>query len=235
VLPINLFNQQIFTAIWFWYIIVLLWNICEMIVWAQRSLPSRACKWIQRRVSLINQSIKVRQNRLNHFLDHYLEADGIFMIRMIANNTSDYVATDLIHNLWCKHAENYDQLFPNDPHNLPDVPCVFEHRKKPNKQQQQQAHVEECDSCDAEEVKHSTLHKQPPSQIHPTTYLTGNPSDVYNKLISGSTDSITFKNRAPSFAHQNVMHRLQGRPVVESENEEEDGPVSKFKPSQTKV
>lgn len=51
------------------------------------------------------------------------------MIRMIANNTSDYVATDLIHQLWCQHAENYDQLFPSDPHNICDIPCVYEHRR----------------------------------------------------------------------------------------------------------
>lgn len=76
VLPINLFNQQIFTAIWFWYLVVLLWNVYEMIVWLQRSIPSRSYKWIQRRVSLINQSIKIRQNRLSHFLEYYLEADG---------------------------------------------------------------------------------------------------------------------------------------------------------------
>ena len=100
-----------------------------MIVWVQRCLPSRANKWIQRRVGLINQSIKVRQNRLKHFLDIYLESDGIFMIRMIANNTSDYVATDLIHHLWCQHAENYDQLFPDDPHNIADVPCEYDHKK----------------------------------------------------------------------------------------------------------
>ena len=47
----------------------------------------------------------MKQNRLKHFLDIYLEQDGIFMIRMIANNTSDYVATDLIHHL-CKK-KNY--------------------------------------------------------------------------------------------------------------------------------
>ncbi len=101
-----------------------------MFVWMMRCLPKRANKWIQRRVILINQSIKVRQNRLKHFLEHYLESDGIFMIRMIANNTSDYVATDLIHNLWCQHAENYDQLFPNDPHNIADIPCMFQHSHK---------------------------------------------------------------------------------------------------------
>jgi hypothetical protein len=36
VLPINLFNQQIFTAIWFWYMLVLFWNIAEFVIWIQR-------------------------------------------------------------------------------------------------------------------------------------------------------------------------------------------------------
>ena len=76
VLPINLFNQQIFTAIWFWYVIVLIWNIAEMCVWIRRCLPSKANKWIARRVLLINQSIKVRKNRLKHFMETYLEPDG---------------------------------------------------------------------------------------------------------------------------------------------------------------
>jgi hypothetical protein len=49
------------------------------------------------------------------------------MIRMVANNVSDYVATDLIHNLWCQHAEKYDILF-DSPHRFPgDLPCVFKH------------------------------------------------------------------------------------------------------------
>lgn len=70
-----------------------------MCVWIRRCLPSKANAWIARRVLLINQSIKVRKNRLKHFMETYLEPDGIFMIRMIANNTSDYVATDLIHHV----------------------------------------------------------------------------------------------------------------------------------------
>jgi hypothetical protein len=51
------------------------------------------------------------------------------MIRMISNNTSDYVATDLIHCMWCQHAERYDYLFPNEPHHLTNEPCPFNHVK----------------------------------------------------------------------------------------------------------
>ena len=152
VLPINLFNEQIFIIIWFWYMLVLFWNIAEMFVWISRSVPSKANKWISKRVYLINQSIKVRQNRLKHFLDIYLEQDGIFMIRMIANNTSDYVATDLIHHLWCQHADNYDKLFPRDPHNIPDIPCPFEHRRL--------AHTKKTDNDDSPSAEKKHQHQQ---------------------------------------------------------------------------
>ncbi len=160
------------------------------------------------------------------------------MIRMIANNTSDYVATDLIHNLWCKHAENYDQLFPNDPHNIPDVPCVFEHHKKPTKHSNDDGGGGGGGGDDGKNggsSDHKQQKAQQQQQVPQTTYW-ANPADVYNKLVNDSTDSITLKNRAPSIAHANVMHRLQARAVVESENEDEDsGPSGKFKPSQTKV
>lgn len=153
VLPINLFNQQIFTFIWFWYVMVLIWNICGLIMWLHRSVPVKANEWIMRRVDLFNENVKQRlvKKRLRHFLDYYLEPDGnttfvayktnkyglvidfffksyigVFMIRMIANNTSDYVATDLIQQLWCQHHEKYGALFPDEPHQS-KMPCVFEH------------------------------------------------------------------------------------------------------------
>jgi len=58
-------------------------------VWFQRSLPFKANTWIKRRVDLFNEDVKQKKlvNRLRHFMDYYLEADGIFMIRMIANNS----------------------------------------------------------------------------------------------------------------------------------------------------
>ena len=50
------------------------------------------------------------------------------MIRMIGNNTSDYVATDLIHQLWCQHDEKYGHLFLDEPHQS-KRPCTFIHSK----------------------------------------------------------------------------------------------------------
>ena len=117
------------------------------------SLPIKANNWAIRRINLFNEHVKQRKvpTRLDHFLNYYLEQDGelkemfkikilfglkhwilekgIFMIRMIANNTSDYVATDLIHQLWCQHDEKYGEQFFNEPHQS-TVKCTFEHTKK---------------------------------------------------------------------------------------------------------
>ena len=108
-----------------------------MIGWTRRSVPVKANRWIKRRIDLFNDNVKQKlvKNRLKHFLEVYLEPDGIFMIRMISNNTSDYVATDLIHHLWCLHDDKYGHLFMNneihEPHNS-KMQCLYEHKKKIN-------------------------------------------------------------------------------------------------------
>jgi len=35
---------------------------------------------------------------------------------MVGQNAGDYVATDLIHYLWCEHNSKYGMKFLNEPH-----------------------------------------------------------------------------------------------------------------------
>jgi hypothetical protein len=119
VLPINLFNQQIFTFIWFWYCIVLLVNIYSLCVWTYRFLPTKRLRYISRRIEIMRQALFWRQkNPLNfdltpelefheferdlikHFVHDYLESDGLFILRVLSSNTSDFVCTELIQELW---------------------------------------------------------------------------------------------------------------------------------------
>ena len=44
---------------------------------------------------------------------------------------SDYVATDLIHQLWCQHHEKYGYKFPNEPHKS-NKECTFKHKINKN-------------------------------------------------------------------------------------------------------
>lgn len=119
VLPINLFNQQIFTFIWFWYGIVLIVNIYSLCVWTYRFLPSKRLRYITRRIEIMRQALLWKQkNTLNfeqmpdlelhefekdliqHFVHDYLESDGLFILRILSSNTSDFVCTELIQELW---------------------------------------------------------------------------------------------------------------------------------------
>jgi hypothetical protein len=68
-----------------------------------------------RRIKLFDSGgerpLLVESPKLIHFLEYYLEPDGMFLIRMIGNNSSDFVATDLIKELWKKHYLKYDFSF----------------------------------------------------------------------------------------------------------------------------
>jgi hypothetical protein len=105
---------------------VLSWNVFEAIKWITRCFPSRSSRWITQRIILFNSIFKSSEiqnssKKLQHFIEEYLEPDGIFMIRMIANNASDFVATDLIKELWKRHYKNYKTKFINEPQDFDGI------------------------------------------------------------------------------------------------------------------
>ena len=117
VLPINLFNQQIFMVIWFWYFLVLFLNIIELINWSMKT--ANGAKWARKHVRLSQPNIdfdtdEFLKKRLEHFITTYLEPDGLFMLQIIASNASDFVATDLTKQLWKKHFEKYEKILNNE-------------------------------------------------------------------------------------------------------------------------
>ncbi len=120
VLPVNLFNQQIFIVIWFWYFLVLFWNIIELIKWANNTV--KASVWAKKHVRLFEPDVDKTEfkERLDHFINTYLEPDGLWMLQIIANNASDFVATDLIKQLWLKHFEKYEKILRKNNSNSTD-------------------------------------------------------------------------------------------------------------------
>jgi hypothetical protein len=103
VLPLNLFNQQMFTFLYFWYAIVMLLNIYDFLRWLYAITPQNRFDFIRRRLyskkhSLINE-INDRP-KMMAFVHDYLEADGFFILSLIKENSSDYVAAEIIHRLY---------------------------------------------------------------------------------------------------------------------------------------
>jgi hypothetical protein len=79
--------------------------------------------------------------KLAHFIDEYLEPDGLFMVRMIANNASDFVATDLIKELWKRHYKNYSVKFADEPQDSDGV-CFMAGHNQPSNQTRMQSNNE---------------------------------------------------------------------------------------------
>jgi hypothetical protein len=102
VLPINLYNEKIFIFLWFWFVYVAVCTSGNFLFWIWRLL------FLSNRVSYIKKYMKLLgkikgdadQKDVHRFADQYLRDDGVFILRLIARNTSDILLSDLIKQLW---------------------------------------------------------------------------------------------------------------------------------------
>ena len=102
VLPINLFNEKIFTFLWFWFVLVAIVTCASFLAWFWRTVFRR------NRVTVVKKYLKISDNLQNpgdkklckRFADQYLRDDGIFLLRIIERNTNDILMTDLVNKMW---------------------------------------------------------------------------------------------------------------------------------------
>lgn len=102
VLPINLFNEKIFTFLWFWFVLVAIVTCASFLLWFWRTVFRR------NRVTIVKKYLKISDN-LQHpgdkklckrFADKHLRDDGIFLMRIIEKNSNDILMTDLVTKMW---------------------------------------------------------------------------------------------------------------------------------------
>jgi hypothetical protein len=111
VLPLNLFNQQMFTFLYFWYAIVILLNIGDFCLWLYTISPRNRRAFIRKRLHSKKYPLTNETKNLENidiFVEDYLEADGFFMLTLIKENSSDFVASEIVHRLYTdKFLKNY--------------------------------------------------------------------------------------------------------------------------------
>ncbi|XP_029655621.2 innexin unc-9-like [Octopus sinensis] len=109
VLSINLYLEAIFAFYWFWLCLLIFLNLKNTIMWCWHILSTWNTKaYIHKYIrpelrSNLDLLIENPKYMVTHFIDNYLDADGIFVMRLISQNISHVVATDLISALY----ENY--------------------------------------------------------------------------------------------------------------------------------
>lgn len=82
-------------------------SIFDVIVWVTRFFPDKQYNYIKRRLQLMkrdtdfnSQPSEYVKRWYKEFIFGYLEPDGIFMLRLLSSNTSDFVCTEVINHLW---------------------------------------------------------------------------------------------------------------------------------------
>src|SRR6218665_1382299 len=100
VLPINLFNEKIYIFLWFWMVFVAMATCASFLRWV----------WLigfrYSRIRYVRKHLKVmgklnrdsdRDRKLSHkFAQMYLRQDGVFVLKLVAKNSTDLVGADIV-------------------------------------------------------------------------------------------------------------------------------------------
>src|SRR6218665_378925 len=100
VLPINLFNEKIFTVLWFWLFILAVLTLIALVHWLCRLIywPVNY-RFVKRKLNFF-EDVHQDSSSLKRFADNYLRRDGLFILRLVAKNAGDLVATEILTALW---------------------------------------------------------------------------------------------------------------------------------------
>ncbi|NP_001191594.1 pannexin 6 [Aplysia californica] len=131
VLSINLFLEKMYLILWFWLVMLLVFNTVNMIQWIIRGISqTRSEAFLAKNLNLLGIDSKRQRKLFVRFTRNYLRTDGVFMLRIVADNTSEIMTLDLLKQLWKKFKESHhedegDLHKPNgDPVADPSAPLV---------------------------------------------------------------------------------------------------------------
>ncbi|CAF0720407.1 unnamed protein product [Adineta steineri] len=135
VLPNNLLFEQLFTFLFFWYTMIVILNIISLLTWSYSFIRSVRIKYVTTRLKLIlirhlrksitnsdepsqdqqsppaltEESLLYRDDAHLDFARNYLKCDGIFVLRLLETNTSDFVVTHVIEELFYSYERKASQ------------------------------------------------------------------------------------------------------------------------------
>lgn len=101
VLPINVFNEKIFSVVWFYLAFLMPLNVASLFFWLWRTFRCnrlayvRLCLWRTRLVSMAEVGRLARKISTS-----YLGWDGVFVLRIIEHNHGSIMATLIVSRLW---------------------------------------------------------------------------------------------------------------------------------------
>jgi len=108
VLPVNFFSEKVYLVLWFWLALLGALTAVGLVRWAWVLLPERG------RRRYVRQNLKImarlrgngapgseRDRKMSRrFTECYLRQDGVFVLKLVAKNSTDLVVADILAALW---------------------------------------------------------------------------------------------------------------------------------------
>ncbi|XP_075244827.1 innexin unc-9-like isoform X2 [Convolutriloba macropyga] len=124
VLTINLFNEKIFTIVWFWMLFLLFSTTSSLLWWFYKVelIYVRANKILFYLKTAEDyqqyQEVKINDPVFQYFVREYLKADGAFILEIIEANSNAAFCSDLMMEMWHQYRHfvrcppSYDNFDP---------------------------------------------------------------------------------------------------------------------------
>lgn len=98
----NVFNEKIFTIIWFWLVFLTITNLKSVLSTIIRNNFRRVnYSYIANYLNLYSKKERFkRQLLVKRFIFDYLSADGVLILRLISENISDLLTSEVVNELW---------------------------------------------------------------------------------------------------------------------------------------
>lgn len=103
-LPINMYLEKAYAALWFIMIILALVTALSLIKWTvEEVFTTRRERFLRKYLEMLREKEDEVEVRLfQHFVRRYLRDDGVFLMRILTNNAGEIAAFDILKLLWAK-------------------------------------------------------------------------------------------------------------------------------------
>jgi len=126
VLPINIFNEKIFTVVWFWLLIIAAVTVIDLLRWlCQLACWPAQYRYVRRQLAgavALSSATHVANGLapiepgskadMLRFVHVYLRRDGLFVLRLVSKNAGVLVSTELLAGLWNAYSLSHRQTLP---------------------------------------------------------------------------------------------------------------------------
>lgn len=104
VLPINFFNEKIYLFLWFWMVLVAAATAISLVRWIWLlGFRYTRIRYVRKHLKVMGKLNKDsdRDRKLSRkFAQMYLRQDGVFVLKLVAKNSTDLVVADIVSALW---------------------------------------------------------------------------------------------------------------------------------------